>query len=65
MGEALNQLSKIDTEIVSKITDYKKVIAFRNLLIHGYAEVDDRLVWNIVETKLPALLTEVNDLISE
>ncbi|WP_374693721.1 HepT-like ribonuclease domain-containing protein [Microbulbifer sp. TB1203] len=26
-----------------------------NLLIHGYADIDDRLVWNIVETKLPTL----------
>jgi len=32
-------------------------------LIHGYAEVDDRLVWNIVEIKLPTLLIEVKDII--
>ena len=54
MGEALNQLSKIDSVLISKITDYKKIISFRNVLIHGYAEVDNRLVWNIVEAKLPA-----------
>ncbi|MBB3062799.1 HepT-like ribonuclease domain-containing protein [Microbulbifer rhizosphaerae] len=34
-----------------------------NLLIHGYADIDDRLVWNIVETKLPTLKHEVSNLL--
>jgi uncharacterized protein with HEPN domain len=38
---------------------------FRNILIHGYAEIDDRLVWDIVETKLPKLRTDVGDLLTE
>lgn len=64
MGEALNQLSKIDLEIVSKISEHIKIISFRNILIHGYADIDNRLVWNIIETKLPVLLKEVNDLLT-
>jgi predicted nucleotidyltransferase len=32
--------------------------------LHGYAGVDDRLVWNIVETKLPTLTREVTQLIA-
>jgi uncharacterized protein with HEPN domain len=37
----------------------------KNILIHGYAEVDDRLVWNILETNLPSLAVEIKKLLSE
>ena len=29
-------------------------VAFRNILVHGYADVDDRLVRDLIESKLPA-----------
>ncbi len=29
--------------------------AFRNILIHGYATVDDALVWQVLVDKLPGL----------
>ena len=65
MGEALNQLSKIDTLTVNKISNYQQIISFRNILIHGYADIDDRLVWNIIETKLPILIKEIKGLLGE
>ncbi|MGH9474490.1 MAG: HepT-like ribonuclease domain-containing protein [Terriglobales bacterium] len=36
-------------------------MAFRNILIHGYADVDDRIVWDIIETKLPTLRREITE----
>lgn len=65
MGVALNQLSKVDVVTIKSISDYKQIISFRNILIHGYAEVDDRLVWNIYETRLPLLITELRALLVE
>jgi len=32
-----------------------RIVAFRNILIHGYASVDNRLVWGMVETHLVSL----------
>jgi uncharacterized protein with HEPN domain len=58
-GEAVNKLAKFSLETAQKITDYRKLIAFRNVLIHGYAEVDDRLVWDLVQSKLPHLLADL------
>ena len=49
--------------MVAGISDYQRIIAFRNVLIHGYADIDDRLVWNVVETNLPTLAREVDDLL--
>lgn len=63
IGEALNQLSKIDSDTASQVTDYKQIISFRNLLIHGYANIDSRLVWDVVQNKLPRLQSEVDGLL--
>jgi uncharacterized protein with HEPN domain len=63
IGEALAQLAKLDASIAARITDHRRIISFRNLLIHGYADVDDRLVWDVVETKLPVLRREVEILL--
>ena len=63
MGEALTQLARLDEELAGQITDYRRIIAFRNILIHGYADVDDRLVWDVVETKLALLHEEINTLL--
>jgi uncharacterized protein with HEPN domain len=41
------------------------MIAFRNALIHGYAELDHRIVWDVVESKLPTLRREVAGLLEE
>ena len=53
IGEAITKLVRLDETIGNRISDYKRIIAFRNVLIHGYADVDDRLVWDVVETNLP------------
>ena len=63
IGEALTQLAKSDAEIAGGISEHHRIIAFRNILIHGYADVDDRLVWDVVETKLPILSKEVETLL--
>jgi uncharacterized protein with HEPN domain len=44
VGEALSQLAKLDPALAKRIADYQKIISFRNILIHGYADVDDELV---------------------
>jgi len=44
---------------------WKRVVAFRNRLIHGYWSVDVMLVWDVIENELPPLKTEVARLIAE
>jgi uncharacterized protein with HEPN domain len=43
----------------------KYLYDMQNALIHGYADVDDRVVWDVVETKLPVLRREIKALLSE
>lgn len=65
IGEATSQLAKIDPKCAQGIADYQKLIAFRNVLIHGYAEVDDHLVWDLLESRLPELVKNVTTLKKE
>lgn len=65
IGEALNQLSKTDPEAVKRISHHRRIIALRNILAHGYAKVDHRVIWNIVGQDLPVLRREVDALMRE
>jgi uncharacterized protein with HEPN domain len=63
VGEALNRLAKLDAGVVAQISDHRRIIAFRNILVHAYAQIDDRVVWGVVETNLPTLIAEVDVLL--
>ena len=65
IGEALSQLAHLDSGLASRITDYRSIVAFRNILVHAYAQIDDLIVWEIVQWKLPVLLREVTALMEE
>lgn len=65
IGEALRRLDERDHETASKITDFKRIIGFRNILIHGYSIVKHDRVWSIVENQLSTLLAEVEALLAE
>lgn len=65
MGEALNQLFKMDALLAARIPDFAQVIAFRNQLIHGYANVNAGTVWNVVQLSLPILLASVKLVLQE
>lgn len=65
IGEAISQLAKVDESSVERIADYERIIAFRNVLVHGYDIVDDRLVWGVLVSNLPTLAREVRILLKD
>lgn len=64
-GEALNQLSRLEPSVASRIPELPKIVAFRNLLIHGYAAVDHSRVWRIIHDSLPGVRGAVDALLKE
>ena len=64
-GEALVQPARIDLPTASRFTDYKRIIAFRNVLVHGYTEIDDSIVWNVQQQYLPGLRTQAEMSLNE
>jgi uncharacterized protein with HEPN domain len=41
------------------------MISTRNALVHGYDKIDDRIVWNIVQTVMPELKNQIKNLIEK
>lgn len=64
VGEALSQLNKLGPALATRVSDYRKIISFRNVLVHGYGKVDDELTWAIVQTDLPVLRRELDALLA-
>lgn len=65
IGEALNQLSKLDAAMAAQLPDLPQIVAFRNQLIHGYATVNPSTVWTIAQNSLPSLISVVQTLLGE
>lgn len=65
VGEAVGRLRRDDPGTASRLSEHERIVAFRNVLIHGYDLVDDELVWDTINTKLPVLLSEVEGLLRE
>jgi uncharacterized protein with HEPN domain len=65
IGEAMRRLTDADPDTAARIDGHSQVIAFRNLLIHGYDLVDDVRVWQVVTQDVPALRRQVEALLRE
>lgn len=63
VGEALGSLRRIDPDTAKSIAELPRIVAFRNLLIHGYANVDHRIVWGVIEGDLGRLIATLDTLL--
>jgi uncharacterized protein with HEPN domain len=59
IGEAVNQISNRYPETASEMGDIAAIVSFRNRLVHGYATVDQAIVWGVVKDDLPALMIAI------
>lgn len=63
VGEALSRLGKADPVTSSAIADVRRIVAFRNVLVHGYDTLDHEIVWHVIRNDLPRLLESVQALL--
>lgn len=65
IGEALNRLLE-DDYFASLSPDYfRKIVNFRNVIVHGYFGIDSSEVWNIITVKLDSLVTDMLEIIKD
>jgi uncharacterized protein with HEPN domain len=65
IGEALNQLRRIDAATAAAIPELARIVGFRNVLVHGYATVDNRIVWGIIEANLGSLRKSLESVLAQ
>ena len=65
VGEALKNLRNADPETAQLIPDLARIIGLRNILAHGYAVVDDAVVWSAASQRVPELLAAVDLLLAD
>jgi uncharacterized protein with HEPN domain len=63
MGEAMTLLKKHHPDIATELDRHLAVIGFRNLIVHRYWGIDNREVWSVITTDIPALKIVVQQLL--
>lgn len=63
IGEALNRINRDAPDVLSSIRNHREIISFRNILVHGYDAIDERIVWGVMEDHLDSLLEDVERLL--
>jgi uncharacterized protein with HEPN domain len=64
IGEALNRIKIVDPSLLDKIREHRSIISFRNILIHGYNSISNRIVWDVIQEDLENLIDDVTNLIT-
>lgn len=61
IGEAATHIPEHARQFASQI-DWRRIVATRNRLIHGYLGIDNDTLWSIIQTDIPALLLNLQAL---
>lgn len=63
-GEAMSVLRKLDPATADRVPNAHKMVGMRNILIHGYAQVNNETVWQ-AGNDLGEVIATVEALLSE
>jgi uncharacterized protein with HEPN domain len=64
-GDALGGLRKLDPALFRRIPEGDLIVAFRNVLAHGYATLDHRRVYSIATTRVSELQSVLERLLAQ
>ena len=64
IGEAASRMSEQFLDAHPEVP-WNKIIGMRHVLVHGYFEIDQDIVWKAVVNDLPKLKTQVETMIGE
>jgi uncharacterized protein with HEPN domain len=65
LGEALNRIRKSDPQTANRVPECSAIVAFRNILIHGYDLIDHKRVWEVIRRDVPTLRAQIATILQE
>jgi uncharacterized protein with HEPN domain len=65
IGEALQRAASLEPALAEHIPELRQIVGLRNRVIHGYADVNAEIVWNVVQHRLPSLQTRLTVLLGD
>lgn len=54
IGEAVKNLPDDLCDRYSEV-EWRKIAGLRNILVHAYFTIEDEIIWDVVQTKIPGL----------
>lgn len=63
IGEAASRIPD-DFKKVQPTVEWRIIKDFRNFIIHEYFGINNQIVWDTIQFRLPDLMKEISDLIS-
>jgi uncharacterized protein with HEPN domain len=64
IGEAIGRLSPDFCATHSQI-EWRKIRGLRNIVIHDYAKIDVDIIWSVISTELPALISFIESILPD
>ena len=65
MGEALAQLARVDANLAGRVPKLDQIVGFRNVLVHGYYQLNYATIWIAITDDVPALRAQLQELLRE
>ena len=62
IGEALWKADRTDASLI--VSDKKKIISLRHILVHDYDLIEDAAIWMICKKNMPILKKEVETILN-
>lgn len=63
LGEALRRAEESAPHLAETLPELRRIVGMRNRIIHGYDAVDDEIVWDTVQSKIPPLTERLASLL--
>lgn len=64
IGEAAKCISS-ETKLKHPQVEWRKIAGARDVIVHNYSGVDLHVIWETIQTSIPALKTQVGSILKE
>lgn len=64
LGEAASKTAEATRATLPSVP-WREIVSMRNRLVHGYSTIDDDIVWEVVKTDLPRIVSALENSLAD